>query len=80
MKTQTHTQVKMRRGSTNTVSWIPSAFAIKGKFLKLDNEGVREDGWQVVATGTTLPSHVVMERERDHKRHMEADGRIRKAQ
>lgn len=80
MQVPTHTQVTMRRRSTNTVSWITSKFAIEGKFLKLDNNGVREDGWQVMTVGTTLPTDVVMERERDHKRHMEADGKIRRTQ
>lgn len=73
MTVPTHTQVTMRRGSANTVSWIPSKFAIEGKFVKLDNEaGVREDGWQVVSVGTTLPTEVVMKRERDFKNHRKA--------
>lgn len=60
---KTSTQVRLRKGNIEQVSWIPSKFAVKGKFLKLKEE----DGWEVVEVYNTMDSKYVNERSRDHK-------------
>ena len=61
-----HRQCKLIKGDTTTVSWIPEKFAQEGKFLKLKDNGVWEDGWEVVAIGTKLPTKYVINRSQDH--------------
>jgi len=59
----THTQCRMQRGNIHTIAWIPSIFAVVGKYLKLRGE----DGWEVISAGHTLPSDYVRDHERDYK-------------
>jgi len=40
-------QCKLQRGCVNCTCWVPSQFAVKGKVLKIKNEGKWEDGWTV---------------------------------
>jgi len=73
MATETHTQCKLQRGNSLTVSWIPTRYAVKNSYVKLQDEaGVWIDGWQVLETWTTLPTEVVTARERDWAHQREA--------
>jgi len=65
---QTHTQCRMRRGDVHTVAWIPSRFAVVGKYLKLRGE----NGWLVESAGHTLPTRYVVDHERDYLTQREA--------
>lgn len=47
----TYTQCRLRRGTTEMVSWIPSVFAGLNRYLKLKTDDGWEDGWQVVSVG-----------------------------
>ena len=38
-------------GTRHQVSWIPEEFAKKGKFLRLKEGDVWEDGWKVTGVG-----------------------------
>jgi len=57
-------QCELRLGTAIDVAWIPSQFAVKGKFLKV--KGV--NGWQVTSIGAILPEDIVLFNERDHTR------------
>ena len=73
--TQTHMHAVLRKsdGATQT-SWIPSNFAEVGRYLKLKENGVWTDGWEVIKTypAVQLCSELVLERERDFKNHRKA--------
>jgi len=57
-----YTQCKLRKGSLNQVTWIPSKFAKVGKVLRLKND----DGWVVEEVWKTEPEKYVKERCKDH--------------
>lgn len=59
----------MKKGTTTTVSWIPLEFAEKGKIVNLKNDGVWDNGWVVDAIGTKLPTHFVIDRSQEYKKH-----------
>lgn len=68
-----HIQCKLRRGNVEQVTWLPSKFAQKNKFLKLKNiNGDWEDGWEVIEVWKKLPTQEVLERERDYLHQREA--------
>lgn len=49
MKTTTYTQCSLKRGNSHHMAWIPTKFAVKGKFIKIKRaEDDWEDGWEVV--------------------------------
>jgi hypothetical protein len=53
----------------NMVSFIPSQFAIKDKYLKLkNNKGEWENGWQVTGCGAVKTLTEVNEDSQDYKR------------
>lgn len=64
-----HRQCILKKGTTTTVSWIPLEFAEKGKIVDLKNDGIWEKGWTVEAAGTTLPTHFVIDRSQEYKKH-----------
>ena len=69
----THTQCKLRRGPTETVSWIPTRYANVGAYVKLKGtDGEWTDGWEVVETGSTRPTEAITPRSRDHLSHRKA--------
>lgn len=72
MTTHMHCVLKHGDGSTQ-VSWIPSEFATEGRYLKLKENGVWKDGWEVVkAYPGVMDSDVIQARERDFKSHRKA--------
>lgn len=42
-------QCELKKQRKKTISWIPEKYAKIGKFLKLKNDDVWEDGWVVNA-------------------------------
>lgn len=70
MKNTTHTQCKLTRGDTQYICWLPTKYAILGKFLKLKDRETDtwENGWQVKETFSTMNSDYVADRSRDFKR------------
>lgn len=68
MSKGTHTQCRLQRGNSFTVTWLPSKFAIKGKIVKLKESkvGVWIDGWSVTDVWATMDSSYVNERSRDY--------------
>jgi hypothetical protein len=67
----THTQCRLRQGSTQTVSWIPSKAAIKGKTVRLKDE-TGWSLWEVLEVWGTKPSSWVLDGARDYKHHRKA--------
>jgi len=68
MKDYEMKQCKLRRGDVITTTWIPIKFAIKGKFLKLKDEGIWTNGWQVISVyGPTKLYSDVKERSQEYK-------------
>lgn len=69
-----HRQCLLRHetGAMQT-SWIEAEFAVKGRPLRLKEDGGWQEGWRVEeAYVGELPSKVVQERERDFKSHRRA--------
>jgi hypothetical protein len=59
-------------GVVRQVSWIPEKFAVQGKYLKLLEDDVWENGWLVMQVGGRRPSADVNIRSRDHLRQRDA--------
>ena len=57
-------QCKLKKGNTETTSWIPEKFAKKGKFLKLKDD----NGWEVISVGGMMDEKEVQDRSRDYKK------------
>lgn len=79
MAKDSHTQCLLSKGKTSQVSWIPSDFATKGKYVKLRRRGDEswDDGWLVVETWTTMDSEEVNDNSQDYKRQRLASDRPR---
>lgn len=62
-------QCTLKRGTTETVSWIPEKFAQKTRPVKLkQHDGSWSDGWVVVEVGARASEEQVRLMERDHTR------------
>lgn len=62
-------QCTLKRGTTETVSWIPEKFAQKTRPVKLkQRDGSWSDGWVVVEVGARASEEQVRLMERDHTR------------
>lgn len=46
-------------------TWIPERFAVVGRYLKLLEDGIWEDGWKVVGIGARKQSAIVHHRTGD---------------
>lgn len=53
-------------GKQIQISWIPEEFAKIGKFLKLREGDVWENGWQVASIGGRQSRQQRIDRSRDH--------------
>lgn len=64
-----YTQCKLKNSATNviTVSWIPKKFAVKGRFLRLKDNGTWTDGWEVIEVWTTKPEDQVLPYRDDYR-------------
>jgi len=51
-----YAQCRLQRGNTQKVAWIPSVFAVRGKYLRIKDV----NGWRVVGVGKFLPSKYVL--------------------
>ena len=72
-----YTQCRFQRPTGNgvqeTTSWIPSRFAVVGRYVKLrlpNKEWV--DGWKVISRGATASREETRERSQDHKNQRKA--------
>lgn len=65
---ETYSQCRLQRGATEQVAWIPSEFAVRGKYVRIKDV----DGWRVVSVGAERPAEYVRERERDFRHQREA--------
>jgi hypothetical protein len=55
-------------GLERQVSWIPEQFARLGKYLKLLEDDVWENGWKVVVVGGRMTKEEANERSQDYKK------------
>ncbi len=69
MSGNTHYSVQcwLRRGTARQMVWIPEKHAVVGRFLRLTESGVSEDGWEVVSAGARQSEEAVRERSQDYK-------------
>ena len=49
------------------MAWIPAKFAVVGRILRLTEDGVSQDGWEVTGVGAKLTESYVRERSQDYK-------------
>lgn len=64
---QFYRQCWLQRGTAQQMAWIPEKFATAGRFVRLTEAGVSEDGWQVVGVGAKQPGDYIRERSQDYK-------------
>jgi len=82
MTNETHTQVKLQKQMFEQVTWVPSQFAKKGKYLKLRtvsggdlfgedgcvvSETSWDDSWKVTEVYNTKSTEEVREHSRDYR-------------
>ena len=65
--THYYRQCWLTRGSARQMAWIPEKFAVAGRFLRLTDAGISEDGWQVTGVGAQMAEETVRERSQDYK-------------
>ena len=65
--THYYRQCWLTRGSARQMAWLPEKFAVAGRFLRLTDAGVSEDGWQVTGVGAQMAEETVRERSQDYK-------------
>lgn len=65
--TQYYRQCWLARGCSRQMAWIPEKFAVAGRYLKLTEGGISEDGWQVTGVGSRMTQEDVRERGQDYK-------------
>lgn len=65
---ETYTQCRLQRGTTQQVAWIPSEFAVRGKYIRIKSV----DGWRVTSVGAEQSAEYVREYERDFRYQREA--------
>ncbi len=65
--TRYYHQCWLVRGHARQMAWIPAKFAVAGRYLKLTDAGVTEDGWQVAGVGARMSEEIVRERSQDYK-------------
>lgn len=63
---QCYMRCAINYGHKIDVAWIPEKFAKKGKWLKIKQDGVWEDGWQVMAVFSKKRASDVERSERDY--------------
>lgn len=51
------------------VTWLPEIWAVKGKILKLKENGEWTDGWEVVAVHGRMEDSKLREMQRQQKNH-----------
>ena len=42
MSNESHTQCKLQKGNSVQTTWLPSKFAVKGKYIKLRRRGAKK--------------------------------------
>ena len=60
-------QCWLRRGNARQMAWMPQKFAVTGGYVRLKNDGVWENGWQIVGVGGRLTEEHLLERNQDYK-------------
>ena len=63
---QCNLEKKIPTGVLRQVSWIPENFAIVGRYVKLKEGDVWEDGWKVASVGARRSSDEAIARGRDY--------------
>ncbi len=64
---QHYCQCWLARGCSRQMAWIPEKFAVAGRFLCLRDNGISENGWQVVGVGARLTEAYLRDRSQDYK-------------
>lgn len=63
-----HVQCLLKNNNTFQTSWIPKKYATLGKILKLKENGIWTNGWEVVTCGHKELSKKILEREQNYKK------------
>jgi hypothetical protein len=71
-KTETYTQCKMKKGTLTRIGWIPTQFAVIGKFIELKMLGVWSKGWLVTERWSVGEASYIEAREMDYKKQRSA--------
>lgn len=75
-KSPTYTQCLMSRssgtGRMQHVAWIPTQFARKGRYVKIDFETGTVDGWRIDETWAVQSAGDTNERSQDYKHQRDA--------
>jgi hypothetical protein len=64
-----YTQCVLRRGNVEQVAFIPSEFAKKGNFVKIEESGIWTNGWKVISVGQVVEKPIYSEKAiRQHRK------------
>jgi hypothetical protein len=68
-ETDSYCQCLLERGNMRTVSWIPTRFATKDKYVSLRNQTGDWSTWKVLSTSEPMPAEYVEDRRDDYRHH-----------
>ena len=75
MSTIFYRQCRLRRETSEQVSYLPQKFAVTGRILRLKrDDGQWEDGWQVMSHGEDVPEELLPDPHQAVKLHRRATG------
>lgn len=60
MQARLYVQCRLQRGQTRQIAWIPEKFAVAGQVVRLKDNAVWEDGWQVGSVGARASEAYVL--------------------
>lgn len=63
-----YVQCILKKDTKLQTSWIPERYAVVGKYLKLLENEVWENGWQVISRGIKVSKNSLDILSQDHKR------------
>jgi hypothetical protein len=67
-KQTNYVQCILKKNNKIQTSWIPERYAVIGKYLKLLENNIWENGWQVISNGVKVSKNSLEILSQDHKR------------
>lgn len=62
-----YTQCLLDRNGSRQHAWIPKEFATPGKFIKIKENGIWTDGWQVISSFDSMEEKAVKKQSNYYK-------------
>ena len=67
-----YTQCQLNKKDRFDIAWIPSKFALIGKFIKIKIDDIWDNGWKVVNTYSSNTENHILEHEMEYRKQRRA--------